>query len=83
MKSPHSIPEDILQEITAAECARLNLGPEDCMLFECGAYFPDYCTGCVGYSGPLVVIVWDASPGAVSTYIKRDGRWQHCNSSTW
>ncbi len=40
----------------------------------CVAVFPRYMTGCPGYSGALLVAVYDGDPGYAETYTLRDGR---------
>jgi len=88
--TPGPVPPEILAEIGKAEAIRLIMPEDECFDVEFAAYFPDYCTSCVGYHGPLVVIVWGADPGAVSTFYRpwNDDHtarlpWQHCNSSAW
>lgn len=43
--------------------------PADPETLFAGAYISvhdDYITGCPGYSGPVAVIIWDASPHTIS-----------------
>lgn len=81
--SPQPCPLNILVAIMAEESLRLNIPPENLGVPDYVAYFPEYGTDSPGYHGPLVVIVWPAEPGAMSSFILRQGRWQHCNSSDW
>jgi hypothetical protein len=71
--NPQAVPENILQEIALYESNRLNNDYQEELehLKEsfC-SYFPDYSTDCVGYSGPLVVVVWAGSSSMVSTFVK-------------
>lgn len=84
MKTPQMVPIEILHAIATAEAERLGMTLEECVGHMANAaYFPDYSTDSPGHVGPLVVVVWPISPGAVSTFIQKDGRWQHCNSSQW
>ena len=81
---PLPVPEAILAEILESEYERLGLATVDEQTLPAGsAYWPDYCTDSPGYHGPLVVLVWHSSPGAMSSFILQDGRWVHCNTSTW
>lgn len=80
---PLPVPTLILAEILSVERERLGMTPaEGAFLFPAlSAYWPDYCTDGPGYHGPLVVLVWPAEPGAMSSFIKKNGRWVHCNTA--
>lgn len=81
---PLPIPEDIALAIAEHEAKRLGLEPSDNDPREhFAAYFPNFSTDSPGYVGPLVVVVWAADCGALSSYIMKDGAWTHCNSSAW
>ena len=84
MKTFAPCPPEIYAAIVLAECARLDLTADECFSFDAHiGYVPDYCTDSIGYHGPVVVILWPADPGAVTTYYLRDGAWTLCNHSSW
>lgn len=47
------------------------------------AYFPRYSTCSCGYGGPVVVILWEADPGALVSFTFSNGKWDFCNQSHW
>jgi len=78
--NPLPCPKEILEEIVRNENKRLDISD---IWPEYAAYFPNYSTDSQGYVGPLVVVVWQGDPGAMSTFIKSKSGWEHCNSSAW
>lgn len=88
---PQTVPIDILNAIFDHERERLGLTladlPPICTLrgssYVHAAYFPHYSTSMPGYVGPVVIILWESDPGAVSTFILKDGAWIHCNSTAF
>lgn len=79
--APLAIPAEILAEIMEHEGKRLGLTGDENVMPTLAAYWPDYCTDGPGYHGPLVVLVWPAGPDAMSSFIKKCGRWVHCNTT--
>jgi hypothetical protein len=79
-------PDGLTEEIARLESKRLGLDYGDSWAQLDSAYklyVENYSTDSPGYVGPVLVVLWPASPAAVSTYIKKDGQWKHCSSSAW
>ena len=82
----HAAPEDALRAIARCESERLALTFQEALeqIQSARSFYVDrYLTDSPGYVGPVCLILWPADPGAVSTYIRRHGRWDHCNSTSW
>ena len=41
------------------------------------AVFDRYCTGCPGYCGKVMSVIWDGSPSTFDVYTWRDGELHH------
>lgn len=79
-------PEGTLEAIAEHEAQRLGYDYGDAfdqLQSACTFYIENYSTDSPGYVGPVFLVLWPASPGAMSSYIRKDGRWEHCNSSAW
>jgi len=77
-------PYYIKQDIIRLECARLGLpigqaGMENSIW----GYIPNYTPDSLGYYGEAVIVIWAATVGAVSIFIKNNGKWEHENSTSW
>lgn len=79
-------PEGTLEAIAEHESKRLGYDYGDAWEQLQSAYtfyIEKYSTDSPGYVGPVFLVLWPASPGAVSTFIQKNGVWEHCNSSAW
>lgn len=81
-------PPDVLDSIAVHESARLGFPISEMREQLASAHtflVEDYATDSPGYVGPVVLVLWPVSPGAVSTFVRdRTTRlWKHCNSSAW
>jgi hypothetical protein len=77
---------EIIKAIAKYEADRLSLDYNDQYetMMECPCWLvPQYSTDSPGYVGRVFVVLWPASPGALSSYIENATGWVHCNSTSW
>jgi hypothetical protein len=80
------LPKNLLEDIATIDAERLGMEYGDIYDQLRSAhtfYIERYVTESPGYIGPVLLVLWPAGPGAVTTYIQKDGRWQDCNTCSW
>lgn len=88
MNLPQPISADAILQIAALTAPELDPSPaelaEQAELVRRSlcAYFENYITDCPGYTGPVIAIIWPASPGTMTTFIQRKNRWAICNQTS-
>ena len=81
---PHK--HEIIKAVAKYEAERLGFDYNDQYetMMECNCWLVEkYSTDSPGYVGRVFVILWTASPGALSSYIENEAGWVHSNSTSW